>query len=575
MKNMKMSAKLLFGFLLVTVFSVILASVGIWANLTINGDYTYLLDEPVVRQRYLMDMQLQFTMIRYRAANSVMEVENPDIITNTLTPQLQTAYSSFMGLLDDYIKSNESDHRRETGIIAQNRDNANKLKDLVDRYKQVVDKTFELSLTGDAEAATVNLRNSISVSNDVNALLGEMLTPASEFVNQSSESMDQTAIILMIVQIGLTVVCVALSLVLAFYISGLISKPSVLMKNVLYKMGKQGVVHLTEEENRQAAKFAESKDEMGESISMLIETERRLENIGKTLETVASGDLTVEVSLLSENDVMGKALKKMIKNLSNMFGEINASTSQVATGANQIADGSQSLAQGSTEQAAAVEELSSSISEISQKTMENSDMAGKAARLADTIKGNAEKGSEQMDKMMGAVKEINQASHSINKVIKVINDIAFQTNILALNAAVEAARAGEYGKGFAVVAEEVRNLAAKSSEAANDTGRLISNSIEKAELGASIADETAESLTEIVKGIIESNRLVGEIARSSEEQTLMISQINRGIEQVAQVVQRNSATAEQSAAASQEMSGQSNMLEELVSQFKLKEKKWS
>ena len=197
-------------------------------------------------------------------------------------------------------------------------------------------------------------------------------------------------------------------------------------------------------------------------------------------------------------------------------------------------------------------------------------MAEKAATLAETIRGNAEKGSLQMEEMMLAVNDINEASGSISKVIKVIDDIAFQTNILALNAAVEAARAGQHGKGFAVVAEEVRNLAAKSAEAARDTGSLIENSIDKANLGVRIAGETAESLSEIVSGINESHQLVGEIARSSEEQTQGINHINTGIDQVAQVVQQNSATAEESAAASEEMSGQSDMLQQLIAQFKIK-----
>jgi len=252
------------------------------------------------------------------------------------------------------------------------------------------------------------------------------------------------------------------------------------------------------------------------------------------------------------------------------MSEINAATGQVSSGSKQIANGAQALAQGSTEQAASVEQLSASISDIALKTKDNAEKASRAATLASSIMQNAEKGSRQMGEMTNAVKEINQASQSISKVIKVIDDIAFQTNILALNAAVEAARAGQHGKGFAVVAEEVRNLAGKSAEAAKDTGGLISNSMEKAELGARIAEETAASLADIVAGINESTQIVGEIATSSEEQSIGISQVNTGIDQVAQVVQQNSATAEESAAASEEMSGQSSMLENLIAQFKLK-----
>ena len=212
------------------------------------------------------------------------------------------------------------------------------------------------------------------------------------------------------------------------------------------------------------------------------------------------------------------------------------------------------------------------MTEIARKTTENASMANRAAELATNIKSNAEKGSRQMDDMVKAVKEISEASNEIGKVIKVIDDIAFQTNILALNAAVEAARAGQHGKGFAVVAEEVRNLAAKSAEAAKETNTMIQNSMEKAEVGARIAEETAVSLSEIVNGINESDRIMVDIARSSEEQSEGVSQVNIGIDQVAQVVQQNSATAQQSAAASEQMSSQSSMLENLISQFKVREK---
>ena len=244
---------------------------------------------------------------------------------------------------------------------------------------------------------------------------------------------------------------------------------------------------------------------------------------------------------------------------------------QFITASNQIAGGAQSLAQGATEQAATVEQLSASIAEIAEKTEENANLAEQAAKLAGTIMQNAEKGSTQMEEMTIAVGAINQASQQISKVIKVIDDIAFQTNILALNAAVEAARAGQHGKGFAVVAEEVRNLAAKSAEAAKDTGELIANSIEKAEQGERITQETAASLGEIVTGIDQSNKLISDIAQASKSQSIGLGQINHGIEQVTQVVQQTSATAQESAAAAYELKDQSDALEGLIDRFQLTE----
>ncbi|MDR1735773.1 MAG: methyl-accepting chemotaxis protein [Oscillospiraceae bacterium] len=320
-----------------------------------------------------------------------------------------------------------------------------------------------------------------------------------------------------------------------------------------------------------------SHDEIGRLARALEKAYSQLKGyigeIRERMQGLSDGDLRTVSTYEFQGDftLIKDSINSIIGNFNSTMTEINSSTVQVASGAKQIADASQSLAQGATTQAASVEQLSGAISEIAGKTKENAQMAGQAATLANTIKGNAEKGSRQMGEMMSAVKDIEQASQSIGKVIKVIDDIAFQTNILALNASVEAARAGQHGKGFAVVAEEVRSLASKSADAAKETGILIANSTEKASLGSRIANDTAASLAEIVSGINESSRIVAEIARSSDEQSAGIEQINKGIDQVSHVTQQNSATAEESAAASEEMSGQSAMLEELISQFKLKD----
>jgi len=301
-------------------------------------------------------------------------------------------------------------------------------------------------------------------------------------------------------------------------------------------------------------------------ISMIDSTKKQI----AVLEKLADGDLTAHIVPRSKLDSMSFSMEKMISNLNDMFGEIGTAAAGVKSISDRTANNAQLLAKASCEQAAAVEQLSASISQIAQHANESASMADKAAGLSDTIRQNAQRGSEQMDEMMEAVKEIDRAGKDISKVIKVIQDIAFQTNLLALNAAVEAARAGEAGKGFAVVAGEVRNLATKSAEAARNTGKLIQNSTQKAELGSRIAKETVANFADIVSGINESGQLILDITKSSSEQLHSIKEINKGIDQVSQVMGQTSATADESTSAAREMNDQAEMLEQLIAQFRLK-----
>jgi len=364
---------------------------------------------------------------------------------------------------------------------------------------------------------------------------------------------------------------ILLAVLLIFMIvKKIIANPLYALTTFMKQASSTGDIALRPEDIEIIGNFAKVKDEIGQTVSSCAAFVGRITDVGKHLEMIADGDLTSELELLSDKDTIGLDMKKMSDNLNGIFAEIKSSANQVSMGSKQVADGAQILAQGSTEQAASIQELSGSIAEIAERTKANAVIANKNSKLSEAIKESAEKGSLQMDEMITAVGAINEASKNIGKIIKTIDDIAFQTNILALNAAVEAARAGQHGKGFAVVAEEVRNLASKSAEAARETGEMIQNSIDKAELGSQIAGETAESLRKIVTGINESNQLVAEIASASEEQSQGISHINVGVDQVAQVVQQNSATAQESAATSQEMSGQSSVLQQLVTQFKLK-----
>ena len=285
---------------------------------------------------------------------------------------------------------------------------------------------------------------------------------------------------------------------------------------------------------------------------------------------MADGDFDIEF----KNDSVGdfKAIDVSLQNLAvslgNMIHQINESFSQVSSGSSQVADGAQLLSQGATEQASAIEQLSAAIMEISDQINQNADSANTANQKVANLGSEIEQTNEQMEEMMSAMNEINHTSGEIGKIIKTIEDIAFQTNILALNAAVEAARAGAAGKGFAVVADEVRNLANKSAEAAKNTTVLIQSSIKAVDNGTRIASETARLLENIDRGSREIVENVDQISQKSQEQAVSVSQVTDGIDQISSVVQMNSATSEEAAAASQELSSQAHMMKAELERFR-------
>lgn len=319
-----------------------------------------------------------------------------------------------------------------------------------------------------------------------------------------------------------------------------------------------------------------SEDEIGmvaDSIRLAIRTLKDIINdISHILTEISKGnlDVTVKGNYVGDLKPIRSALEKIIHSLNQTMRQINNSADQVSSGSDQVSSGAQALSQGTTEQASSVEELAATINDISTQITANADNAVKASNDAKTVGDEASESNSRMMDMLHAMEEISSSSSEIGKIIKAIEDIAFQTNILALNAAVEAARAGEAGKGFAVVADEVRNLASKSADASKSTATLIENSLKAVENGTRIADETAQSLNNVVEGAQVVAKTIDEISKASMGQAESVKQVTQGIDQISSVVQTNSATAEESAAASEELSGQAQMLKNLISKFILK-----
>lgn len=318
----------------------------------------------------------------------------------------------------------------------------------------------------------------------------------------------------------------------------------------------------------------EHKGEYGaiqQSINFTLEAiNAYIRQVSEALSSMAAGDLRVEIKSGFKGDfsVLKDAINIIAFSFGRLMADIGAAAEQVDFGINRVASGAQSVSQGAADQAGAIEELTITISEMARKTKKAADDANDTRMVTHSVKKYSIEGAQSMQNMQKAMNDINDSSDNISKIIRTIDDIAFQTNILALNAAVEAARAGEHGKGFAVVAAEVRGLASKSANAAKETTELIEGSIENVAAGAKITNSTSAALEKIVESVSIAEDVVGTIAVAANDEATAIGQVSTGIEQLSNVVQINAATAEETAAAAQQLSTQSEMLKQFIARFK-------
>lgn len=418
----------------------------------------------------------------------------------------------------------------------------------------------------DEEVLEVYVNEYLPRSNEVRILLNEVvdITVADAENSMATEHQANHQIIILLVFLSL--LCIAATIIICILITRNIVRPINEVKNAANTISN-GRLDIDLEYH--------SKDELGQLSDDIRHTAASLNSyvteIRRGLTALGRGQLNYQASVEFKGDfiAIGEGLKEIARMLRGSLQQISSSAEQVSLGAEQVSNSSQALAQGASEQAGSVEELAVSINEIAESVRDNADSAVDSSQLAASVGLRLGECDTQMEALLKSIREVKRNSGEITGIVKQIEDIAFQTNILALNAAVEAARAGEAGRGFSVVAEEVRRLAAKVSQASRLTAELIDKNSEAVDLGLEAVTVTAGTLKDSVEGARQVNRKMDKISDTSVQQAEAIAQIRKSVELISEIVQGNSATSEESAAASEELSAQSQILRELVERFEL------
>lgn len=556
-ENIKIAQKLRFGFLFVACLGIFIGVIGMITIINMANHQQNTYDNYTLGIQCSANAETSFLKVRTSVRDLYINYNTDrDKYCKEISEQLDKTDA----YLNDYSK---------TLVDSQDQENFSKAKEAYEGYKEAANEILAAVTSGKTEGDILAI---ITASKNEAQSADEAFDMITEY--NASLALDQlqsdrtSAWVAISVMIAVVVLSFILALILGSYISGSISRP--MQKFAAFAEiladGDIDVDKVTDEGDRM---LNLRKDEIGILAKSFDRVIAATVQQAQQTKAISEGDLTVSVPIRSDNDVLGKALFTLVERFNNLANSIVSSANQVDSGAKLVSDSSISLSQGATEQASSVEELTASLGEITSQTTQNAQAAQATDKLAKEIKSDAEAGNSQMLDMLHAMDEINNSSDNIGRIIKVIEDIAFQTNILALNAAVEAARAGQHGRGFAIVADEVRSLAGQSAKAAKETSELIQNSIKKVEDGTKTANETAGALGKIVSGITQVTELIDNIASASNEQAAALEQINQGIMQVSQAVQNTAAASEESAAASEELSGQADLLKECVSVFKI------
>ncbi|MEG2930485.1 MAG: methyl-accepting chemotaxis protein [Ruthenibacterium sp.] len=551
MKNLKVRTKLIFAFGLLSLLIIAMALVGILNMTNIQGAVQSFSGNSYIAAGTIKDMSLQIEKIRTNVYKIINDMPDPHTApSKSLCEPVDAAVAALQAgttVLSTHLKGDLDKFGEFEAMLAS--------------ATQVIQ---DVEKNGDA---LIKLSSKLlPMLNNMSVTLSEIGTNVDARGTAGIDGIFSSITVTQIAFIGSVLVTLVAAVALCIALTNGIVRPLEQMKIAAGQVA-QGNLKINLPHH--------AKDELGEVSQSLRDMAGELDSyvvdIGRAMSELANGNLDVhpEVEFKGAFLDMAQDIVRAISAFNGTLSQIATASEQVSAGSDQVSGGAQALSEGAAQQAGSVEELAAAITEISQQVKQSAENAELAQKKVGFVGTEVTTSNRQMTDMVAAMTDIRKSSGEISKIIKTIEDIAFQTNLLALNAAVEAARAGEAGKGFAVVADEVRSLAGRSAEASNNTAALIEASLKAVANGVRIADETASSLTAVVAGAADVTTVIDNITKATEQQANAIAQVTQGIDQISAVVQTNSATAEESAAASEELSGQAQLLKNLVGEFKL------
>ena len=554
MKNLKVSKKLIISYAFVLILLVVIIAVSIGNLISIRARVEAFYNGPFKVLNAANTVNSSFEAMQKSVFRAISNTD-PVIAERALEDS-----KVYAGKIQEQIPIIQKDFLGDQAIVER-------LRAALDELAPQREHVLELALQNQKEEAAAYMEaNNIKTIHKAQAELDELIDTADRKADELIVSLrsEQMEFIVMLSVLGTA--SVLISILFGIYITRSITRPIKELETAARQM-EQGhlKVDVSYRSKDELGSLSNSMRQMSEKISYY------MDEISRSMQQLADGNLDIPGCDGFQGDFLPvqEALFIVIDSLNETMAEINTFSDQVASGSDQVAGGAQVLSQGVIAQAGSVEELASTMSEISRQVNENAETSQAVKAAAGEMGTNILACNQQMQEMKAAMGEINSCSTQIRKIIKTINDIASQTNILALNAAVEAARVGAESKGFSVVAQEVRGLAGKSSAASKSTEELIEQTLDAVAHGTKLAEETAASLMNIVGGTDDMVSKINQIAEATQRQAEATEMVSIGIGQVSDIVQTNSATAEESAAASEELYGESQLLKSKISRFKL------